>query len=117
MRKPLTAPALATFLLVGATSYLLVTRNALADFTPPTMADSQTFLARMDVARIAGGGFSCMGVCRSAQTDGGAPQRCLLVEANIAPATFTSAKDSCYTALAADCTPQHVYQCASGSQQ
>jgi hypothetical protein len=81
---------------------------ALADFTPGTYLDTQTFMISWRMARVSAGVIACEGSCRSAQAAGANPQRCRLREANQA----TTA--ACLTALATDCTPQNVINCASG---
>ncbi len=82
--------------------------NALADFTPGTYLDTQTFMVSWHLGRVSAGVFSCMGSCRSAQAAGANPQRCQLLEPNQASAA------ACLTQLAADCTPQNVVNCTSG---
>lgn len=81
---------------------------ALADFTPGAYLDAQTFMISWRMARVTAGVVACEGSCRSAQAGGANPQRCRLREAN--QATMAA----CLTALATDCTPQNVINCASG---
>lgn len=93
-----------------ALGLLVTTQITLADYTPGTYLDTQTFMIGWHLQRVSAGVIACQGSCRSAQAAGANPQRCTLIEANQATAA------ACLTQLAADCTPQNVVNCASGQQ-
>lgn len=97
---------LAAALAIGAAVTLA---PALADFTPGTYLDAQTFMLNWHMQRVSAGVISCEGSCRSAQAAGANPQRCRLVVANQASAA------ACLTQLATDCTPQNVINCTGGA--
>lgn len=81
---------------------------SIADYTPGTYLDTQTFMITWHMTRVSAGVFSCLGSCRSAQAAGANAQRCQIIEANQASVA------ACLTQLATDCTPQNVVNCASG---
>lgn len=91
-----------------AAGIIIAIPPALADYTPGTYLDAQTFMVNWHMQRVSVGVVACEGSCRSAQAAGANPQRCRIREVNQASAA------ACLTALAADCTPQNVINCSSG---
>lgn len=90
--------------------------NALADYTPPALVDSQTFPVAIRTRRLTATTWACRGMCRTAQTGGTAPRFCWL---NLADQTGAAdvAAAACGTAAKNACTPQAVDDCASGERQ
>lgn len=98
----------AALALIGGGFYTL---QALADYTPGSYLDAQTFMVSWHMTRLGASSISCTGLCRSAQTGGANPLLCRINEA--AQATTTA----CLTALGTDCTPQNVVNCSTGEHQ
>lgn len=84
---------------------------SVADYTPGTYLDAQTFIVVPRMRRLGAANVACGGLCRTAQAGGANPQLCILHEPN--QASFAA----CLTLLNTDCTPQAVINCASGERQ
>lgn len=89
----------------------LFTINALADFTPGTYLDAQTFIVVPRMRRLTASSVTCAGLCRTAQAGGANQHFCVLNELD--QVSFAA----CLTTLNTDCTPQAVINCASGERQ
>lgn len=106
LRKKITIPLGA--ILAGGIIYASI---SVADYTPGTYLDTQTWIAIPLMRRLSASSVTCGGLCRTAQAAGANEHFCKINETN------QSSFVACLSLLNTDCTPQAVLNCASGERQ